>query len=137
MCRPFDDQSFLRIRLETDAYYLIVEHIESGSYQLIVSAVHQVELDDFKNVSEREKVAAILRSLGNVPQVDLKRARQKTEALIAFGLGMADAAHLSFAEQSADFLITCDDEFLKKARKLDLRIEVISPIEFCVKENLK
>jgi hypothetical protein len=36
LSRPFDDQSQMRIRLETDAVQLILSHIRSGSLTLIV-----------------------------------------------------------------------------------------------------
>jgi predicted nucleic acid-binding protein len=44
--------------------------------------------------------------------------------------------HLAFAEQSADYLITCDDKFLKRSKKMKTEIEVLNPIEFCIKEEL-
>jgi predicted nucleic acid-binding protein len=42
-----------------------------------------------------------------------------------------DALHLASAEKGkADYFCTCDDKFLKKAKKIsDLVIKVISPIE--------
>jgi len=29
LCRPFDDQNMMRIRLETDAFYLILRNIQN------------------------------------------------------------------------------------------------------------
>jgi predicted nucleic acid-binding protein len=42
-----------------------------------------------------------------------------------------DALHLAFADWTkADFLCTCDDKFLKKARRLTgLAVKVVSPLE--------
>jgi len=39
-CRPFDNQNALRIRLETDAFYLIMKHIKEGKYKAVLSPVH-------------------------------------------------------------------------------------------------
>lgn len=44
LCRPFDDQSFLRIRLEADAVNLIMSKIHEGRLLLAVSPVHFVEI---------------------------------------------------------------------------------------------
>jgi hypothetical protein len=32
LCRPFDDQNMMRIRLETDSYHLILQAIQDGEY---------------------------------------------------------------------------------------------------------
>ena len=56
LCRPFDDQSQMRIRLETNAYYLILQAIRNTHYDMLVSAVH------FEEVSAR--VNALLRRSG-------------------------------------------------------------------------
>jgi len=42
-CRPFDDQNFLRIRLETDAFYLITQYIKQEKYQAVVSPVQIIK----------------------------------------------------------------------------------------------
>lgn len=35
LCRPFDDQNVMRIRLETDAFYLILQNIQNGKYEMM------------------------------------------------------------------------------------------------------
>ncbi|RQW03470.1 hypothetical protein EH223_09920 [candidate division KSB1 bacterium] len=42
LCRPFDDQSFIRIRLENDAVNLIISHVHLNVFQLFASPVHFV-----------------------------------------------------------------------------------------------
>lgn len=37
LCRPFDDQTQIRIRLETGAVQLILSHVRSGDLALITS----------------------------------------------------------------------------------------------------
>ncbi|MFZ4504631.1 MAG: hypothetical protein ACOYM1_11850 [Methylovulum sp.] len=39
-CRPFDNQDALRISLETEAFYLILQYIQHNHYQPVVSPVH-------------------------------------------------------------------------------------------------
>lgn len=45
LCRPYDDQNLMRIRLETDAWYLILQHIQEERYFLIASPVHLREVE--------------------------------------------------------------------------------------------
>jgi len=40
LSRPFDDQSFLRVRLETEAANLILSKVKSEKYRLVASPIH-------------------------------------------------------------------------------------------------
>lgn len=53
LCRPFDNQSLMRIRLETDAYYLILKSIQDGNCEMIVSPVHFEEVEAIEDSYER------------------------------------------------------------------------------------
>jgi hypothetical protein len=52
-CHPFDNQDALRIRLETEAFYLILQYIQQNHYQSVVSPVHIKEIDAIENIEER------------------------------------------------------------------------------------
>jgi hypothetical protein len=67
---------------------------------------------------------------------DLKRLRERAEALAAKGMGAADAAHVAFAEASAAFFISCDDLLLKQCVRLDVDIPALTPTTFCEQEQL-
>jgi len=60
LCRPFDDQSLMRIRLETNAYYLILQALQDARYVMIVSPVHFAEAEAISDVEERQEVLAVL-----------------------------------------------------------------------------
>jgi predicted nucleic acid-binding protein len=46
------------------------------------------------------------------------------------GLGTLDATHLAFAEAAeCDYLVTCDDRFIKKSARSDTMISVVNPIQ--------
>ena len=47
------------------------------------------------------------------------------------GIKPLDALHLASAQEvGADYFCTCDDRFLKKAKRLpDLKMKVVSPLE--------
>jgi hypothetical protein len=52
LCRPFDDQNQMRIRLETDAVMLILGHVRSKALTLVVSPTHDVEVQAIEDPSE-------------------------------------------------------------------------------------
>jgi len=106
LCRPFDDQNQLRIRLETDAMFLILKRIETGLYRAVVSPVHYKEVSAIRENSERFEMESLLSRLDKSCEFDLDQARPRAEALIDKGFGIADAAHVAFAEQLAEFFIS-------------------------------
>ncbi|MBI1938120.1 MAG: hypothetical protein HYS25_08330 [Ignavibacteriales bacterium] len=137
ICRPFDNQNNMRIRLETDAYYLILNGIQNNVYGLIISPMHFKELESIEDIRERNQIFNLLDVYGKEPKYDYKKARERADKLISQNFGIADSVHLAFAEQSSNFLITCDDKFLKRSSRIKTKIEVINPIGFCIKEELK
>jgi len=56
----------------------------------------------------------ILDRLGEPIKADLAATRSRAEKLVRLGFGIADAAHVAFAEQLGAQLITCDDRLVKK-----------------------
>ena len=137
LCRPFDDQSQIRIRLETDAVQLIVSHVRAGNLALIVSPAHDVEIAAIDNLAEREHWQLMLRQVGTRVPFDLSQARQRAEVLVRQGLGVADAVHLAFAEQAEADFVTCDDRLLRRCRRIQPGVWSGTPITFCDKENLR
>jgi predicted nucleic acid-binding protein len=67
----------------------------------------------------------------------LQTARLRATQLHALKFGVADAAHIAFAEATADYFISCDDRLLKKCRRNNILIPALNPVEFCLKENLQ
>ena len=138
LCRPFDNQSMMRIRLETDAYYLILKSIQDRTFEIIVSPVHFKEIEAIEDIYERIELTVLLNRYGKKPSFQLNEIKRRTEDLHSLNFGIADAAHVAFAETSADYFITCDDKLIKKIRKLnDINIEAVNPVNFCTKENLR
>jgi len=137
LCRPFDDQNIMRIRLETDAFYLILQSIREGHYNMVVSQVHIEEIKGIEDICERSELMTLLNNLGVNSSCNLLKVRERAEHFVSLKLGVADAAHLAFAEATADFFITCDDKLLKKSRRNNVKIQSVSPLEFCAREDLK
>jgi len=137
LCRPYDNQSYMRINLETIAVQLIFSAIDQNMYDMVYSPVHIKEISAISDQIERFELYHLLQETGKFINVDNVQAKRRAEKLFSAGLGVADAVHLVFAEAlEADF-ITCDDKLCKKCRALDLAIWTGNPVAFCDKEGLR
>ena len=137
LCRPFDDQSLVRVRIESDAVKLILQNIRGGLLRLQLSPVHYREISAFSDIIERVELIGVINNLGSQIKADPISTRQRAEYLIQRGFGTADAAHVAFAEAARANFITCDDKLLKKCIKIGISIWSGDPLQFCIKENLK
>ena len=127
--RPFDDQSSMRIKLETEAKLFVQEKILIGKLQLIWS--HILEYENMQNpfierrnaIIEWKKIAAV--NIGGAKNV-VVRASEFTR----HGVKAKDALHIACAiEGKAEYFLTTDDKFLKKLAKTKELI-VINPVNF-------
>ncbi len=137
LCRPFDDQRYLRIRLESEAVQLILENIRYHRIRLVVSPVHYKEIQDIANAIDRNNILTLLDKHGESCNVNMTEARQKAESLCAAGFGIADGAHVAFAESVGADFVSCDDRLLKKCGKTRLNVWCGDPLQYCAKECLK
>ena len=137
LCRPYDDQSYLRINMETIAVELIYSAIDQNMYRLMYSPVHVKEISAISNKFERFELYRLLHGTGKFISADNTEVKNRAEEFVSAGVGPADAAHLAFAEAvKADF-ITCDDKLSKKSNMLNPAIWIGNPIAFCDKEGLR
>ena len=136
-CRPFDDQRQIRIRIETDAYFLILRAIEQGLYLPIISPVHFAEIEAIEDISERLEILALLSRLRTDISCKMGKVRERADELTALNFGVADAAHVAFAEATSEVFITCDDKLLKRCLKEGIFVSAFTPIEFALQEGLK
>ena len=79
----------------------------------------------------------MLNNFGVNPSCNLRKVRERAENFVSLKLGIADAAHLAFAEATSDIFITCDDKLLKKCKRNNITIQTVSSLEFCIMEDLK
>jgi predicted nucleic acid-binding protein len=99
--------------------------------------MHSKELESISDVKERVQIIHFLDEFGKTQKADIDKVKKRADELILQNFGIADAVHLAFAEQSSDYLITCDDKFEKRSKRIKTNIEVINPIAFCLKEEIK
>jgi hypothetical protein len=137
LCRPYDDQSYLRIKFETLAVKIILSKVKAGIYTLLISPVHTEEINGIEIMTQRFQIENIIRTFGKPVKVDLSKTKERTEHLWNAGFGLADAAHIAFAEISEACFISCDDKLIKKCINYGIKIWCGNPVAFCVKEGLE
>ncbi len=128
--RLMDDKSQIRVILEADAVLAILDACTAGHVEIISSEALLFEIERNPNMARQEyALEALSRASAFVVVSDTveKRARD----LHARGLSPLDALHVASSEAAqADFLCTCDDRFLRKARSMKgLRTCVVSPVD--------
>lgn len=137
--RPFDDQSDVRISLETEFFLTIIKKIEKGEFELIISTVNLVENEQNPFYSRKEKIFDIFSLATEVVTInstDLARA----EYLESMGFRGLDALHIAVCEKAkVDYFVTCDDKLIKMYEKHQdiIKIKVVGILRFVEKEVLK
>lgn len=105
-------------------------------YTMVISPVHKREIEDINDPYEKSVLMLFLQQYGKSIR-NREGIRERAEMLNAKGMGIADAAHVAFAEQSADRFITCDDRLLRQCNRMSVNVSSMNPLEFCSKEDLK
>ncbi len=136
LCRPFDDQQQVRIRLETDAVQLILTHVRQKNLKMITSPMHFTELMATTRSEERSQLLFLLNQLGTPFEFDLASTRSQANQLVNAGFGVADAAHVAFAQQANADFISVDDKLLRNCNRFGVAIWTGFPMAFCEKEGL-
>jgi predicted nucleic acid-binding protein len=128
--RPFDDQSQARIAQETAAVFAILQRIIDGVDQLVWSAILTFENAQHPLADRRTEIAQWAhRSVVNVAVTPQVATRART--LTAAGFRPLDAAHLACAEAAAcDRFLTCDDQVLRRGRRVQVGLRVQNPTDY-------
>ena len=104
---------------------------------MVVSSVHFAEVADTEDVRQRVEVQQILERFQSKLSYSAAQVRERAEELFRRKFRVADAAHVAFAEATADVFITCDHDLVKRCRAHAVQLEVFSPVEFVAREGLK
>ncbi len=104
---------------------------------MLVSPGHREEIGVIEDELERTQLIVILEMLGNPIDVDLLKTRQRAEELVNLGFGVADAAHVAFAEVAGADFISCDKKLIKKCLREKVKVWCGNPVGYCEKEDLK
>jgi len=125
--RPFDDQTHLRITLETQAKLFVQELIINGKIDLVWSYISALENMNNPYENRRLSIEDFSRYAKQViieNDIILKNAGQ----IVKDGLKPTDALHVACAMETAvDFFITTDDAILKYKTN---ELRIIDPVQF-------
>ena len=132
--RPFDDQSQIRVRLESEAKLKIQEEIRSGRLHLTWSYI--LDYENSKNPYQERKER--IKSWKRYAEGDIQESPELLKAanlLKGKGFQKIDCLHIACAILSkCEYFLTTDDGILKRAKVVD-NIKIDDPIGF-IKEVL-
>jgi len=127
--RPFDDQSRVRIRIESEAKLYIQEKVKEGKLQLVWSFI--LDYENQQNPFEERKLAILKwRRLAEIDIEESEELIRKAKELRSRGLREKDALHVASAiKTGAKYFITTDDSIIKKLITNE-EIRVMNPVDF-------
>lgn len=128
--RPLDDKTQLRVSLEAEAVLGVLALCETGEVSLVSSDVLVLENDRNPQAKRKAFVAGILEQAASIIEVN-QVIGMRAKELEKRGFKAFDALHIACAEAAkVDYLCTCDDRMLKKARRqADLSVKVVAPLD--------
>jgi predicted nucleic acid-binding protein len=135
--RPFDDKSQPRIAVEAEAILVVLALCESGHLKLISSDALLLEINQIPDQIRKEDTLEILRlaekTVELTPEVETLARNFKD-----YGIKTFDALYLAFASFSKiDYFCTCDDKFMRKAKRLEnLNTNVVYPTELVMELDI-
>jgi predicted nucleic acid-binding protein len=133
--RPFDDQSTLTIRLETEAKLHIQAAIRAGQYTLGWSYILDYE-NAANPLAERRNEIQKWEALADAFAVETPAILTAMNELCTQGVKPLDALHLACAQAlECTYFLTVDKGILKKAR-LIAGIRVMNPLDFVIEQGL-
>jgi predicted nucleic acid-binding protein len=125
--RPYDDQSYLSIRLESEAKLFIQNEILQGSFCLVWSYILDYE-NSMNPYDERRKMIAKWKEIAQSDVDFSEEINISGNILMQKGLKNKDALHIACAVVAkCDYFITTDNDILHKQYDT---IIVINPIDF-------
>jgi len=127
--RPFDDQSSIRVKIETDAKLYVQQMIRTGKIELAWSYILDFE-NEANPFSERKYTIGKWKSLSIINTVENNAIILKANEFAKKGLRAKDALHVACAIQcGCEYFLTTDDLIQKKLKDND-EIIVYNPIDF-------
>ncbi len=129
--RPFDDQSLLTIRMETEAKLDIQEKIKSGHLSLGWSYMLDFENNNNPFVEKRVEIQR-WKELADSFVNETTEIISKMNELITIGLKSLDALHVACAiSLQCEYFLTVDKGILKKKTKVS-QIKITNPVNLII-----
>jgi hypothetical protein len=134
--RGFDDSRQLKIRLESLVCEEIFSKAENQEIELVWSFMHEDE-NTLCPFIERKLEILRLSALCKVrkgPSEEIYTAAKNFQEKA--GLSSKDAVHLACSYFSGvAFFLTCDEELIKRAKRLNLSMGIMNPVDYIREAN--
>lgn len=130
--RPYDNQTYQIIRMETEAKLFIQNCIKNRQIELVWSFILDFE-NSANPYKERKKSIKEWQSISveDIKAIE-KISDHAKEIEILHGIKPKDSLHLACAiEAKSEYFLTTDKILIKKAEHLK-EIKVINPLEFII-----
>ncbi len=133
--RPFDDQSRLTIRLETEAKLHIQHAIRAGQYALGWS--YMLDYENTANpLEERRTEIQRWEALADSYTSETPAILAAMKDIVAVGIKPLDALHIACAQAlECQYFLTVDKGILKKAAGV-ANIQILNLIDFVIEQGL-
>ncbi len=132
--RPFDDQSQLRVRLETEAKLAVQLLMRNHLVEYVWSDMLANEVEESPYWEQRERIESWVVGastyVATTPEIE-----QRAEIIMALGIKASDAIHIaSAAFANCDWFLTVDKGILKKIGLLE-QMRIANPLDY-IKETM-
>lgn len=128
--RPYDDQSQMRIYLETQAKLHIQDMVRKGQIELVTSYVLDFENSNNRSIQKKLAVEKFMKEYAAVyvSNKNEKEIAKIADAIMETGIKEKDAYHVACAViAGCNYFVTTDDRLLKYQTE---KINLVTPGEF-------
>ena len=128
--RPYDDQSQIRISLETQAKLYIQNMVKRGQLELVTSYVLEFENSNNRSIQKRLAIENFMNTNATVYVTNKNKeiVEKNAHSIMETGIKVKDACHVACAILAeCSYFITTDDRLLKYCSE---QIQLVSPCEF-------
>ena len=130
-CRPFDNLSQEKVGLEASAIEMILKRHEIGQISIYGSLAIDYEISRIKLDSKRRQVEDLYDAVDSIDLLYTVTVREKADELKRYNIKDMDALHIAFAEvYGLDYFITTDKVLNNAAKRANLNVKVMNPVEF-------
>ena len=128
--RPYDDQSQMRIHLETQAKLHIQDMIRKKQIELVTSYVLDFENSNNRSIQKKMAIEKFMKDYATlyVSNKHSDKFAEIADSIMETGVKEKDAYHVACALMAeCDYFVTTDDRLLKYQSE---KIKLVTPGEF-------
>ncbi|MGB8700455.1 MAG: PIN domain-containing protein [Thermosynechococcaceae cyanobacterium] len=128
--RPLDSKTQTRIAVEAEAILNFIDMLESGQVELVSSQALIFEIEQITLPVRKTYIMEVLSKAGLFIPIS-QSIEEQARIFVDLGIKPLDSLHLaSSIEAKSDYFCTCDDRFLRRAKKANTAFtKVVSPLE--------